>query len=64
MQLYSVQISADKWPTTYQVEATSWNTAVARAIREWKKKDGKGSRTQQLNIKAFKTQNLKSDDGQ
>lgn len=51
---YSVAISGDKWPSTYNVEASSWSTAIARAIREWKKKAGKGSRTTTLSIKAYK----------
>jgi len=47
-------IQADKWPNQYDVEASNWATAVARAVRAWKAKDGKGSRTGQLVIKGFK----------
>jgi len=62
MQTYSVQISGDKWPSTFTIEASGWGTAVARAVREWQKKVGRGSRTQQLSIKAFKASKLHSDE--
>jgi predicted Zn-dependent protease len=53
MKAYRVQIIADKWPSDYTVEANSWATAVARAIREWAKRF-KGSRTTTLKIVATK----------
>jgi hypothetical protein len=53
MITYRVSIIADRYPTEYFVQASGWATAVARAIREWKKKF-KGSRTQQLKINVIK----------
>ncbi len=53
-------ISADKWPVEKTVEAASWPTAVARATRVWKSKEGKGSRTLQITIKGFKINGLKT----
>ena len=54
MTIYRVIIRADKYPTEYNVEASGWATGVARAIREWKKRF-KGSRTDELTIKAVKS---------
>lgn len=51
---FKFSIQADKWPSEYNVEATNWATATARAIRLWKSKEGKGSRSVSLNIKGFK----------
>jgi len=51
---YRFSISADKWPSEYAVEAGSWPTAAARAMRLWKSKEGKGSRTNQISIKGWK----------
>lgn len=53
MKLYRITISADRYPTEWSVEATSWATAVARAIRLWQKRF-KGSRTEELRVTAVK----------
>lgn len=53
MRTYKIIIRADKYPMEYIVEASSWSSAIGRAIREWKKRF-KGSRTTELDIKAFK----------
>jgi hypothetical protein len=57
MKIYRVQISGDRYPTDYTVQASSWGTAISRAVREWQKKF-KGSRTTELKIKAFKSGEL------
>lgn len=54
MPQFRFSISADKWPTEYTVEGSSWPVATARAMRLWKSKEGKGSRTQQISIKGWK----------
>lgn len=51
---FRFSISADKWPTEYSIEAGSWPAAVARAVRLWKSKEGKGSRTQKILIQGWK----------
>ena len=53
MTSYQITVTADKFPTSYNVKANSWNTAVARGVREWKKRF-KGSRTKELKIHAVK----------
>jgi hypothetical protein len=58
MTTYRIKISADKWPTEFTVQASGWHTAISRAIKEWRKKAGKGSRTQELSIKAIKVGEL------
>ena len=50
MQLYRATISADKFPLDFNVEASDWSTASARAIRLWKKRF-KGSRATELRIR-------------
>ena len=55
MRIYRVQIIADKYPCEYNVQASNWGTAISRAIREWSKEKGKGSRTEELRIKAIKS---------
>jgi hypothetical protein len=57
MRIYRVKITADKYPTDYTVQASSWGTAVNRATKEWQKKC-KGSRTQELKIHAIKSGEL------
>lgn len=57
MPTFRFTISGDRWPSEYNVEAGNWATATARAVREWRKKDGKGSRTNQLSIKGYKVNN-------
>jgi hypothetical protein len=54
MKIYKISITADKWPSDFTVEATGWATAVNRAIKEWKRSSGKGSRSETLFIKAIK----------
>jgi hypothetical protein len=61
MTIFRVRVQADKYPVEFTVEATSWATAIARAIREWKKKNGKGSRTTEVSVKAWKQGNLLQD---
>jgi len=51
-------IQADRWPSEYNIEASNWATATARALRLWKTKDGKGSRTGQISIKAHKVNTI------
>jgi len=58
MTTYRVKISGDKWPSEFTVQASGWPTAIARAVKEWKSKAGKGSQTQELSIKAFKVGEL------
>ncbi len=58
MSQYRFTISGDRWASDFIVEATNWATGVARAVREWRKKEGKGSRTLQLTIKGYKVNNL------
>lgn len=57
MKVYRIKITADKYPTEYNVQATGWPTAIARAVREWKQRF-KGSRASQLNIVAIKSSDL------
>jgi len=53
MKTFRITIRADKYPTEYFVQASGWPTAIARAVKEWKKRF-KGSRTKELTIKAIK----------
>jgi len=53
MKTYKVQITGDRYPTEYIVQASGWATAIARAVREWKIAF-KGSKTQKLRIVAVK----------
>ena len=53
MKTYRVQITGDRFPTEYIVQASGWATGVARAIKEWKTKF-KGSKTAKLRIVAMK----------
>lgn len=57
MKNYHVTIYADRYPTQYTVQASGWPTAIARAIREWKRRF-KGSRTNELKITAVKSSPL------
>lgn len=54
MTQFRVTINADKWPYETTVEASSFSTAISRAVKSWKKKDGKGSRTTTLNVRIIK----------
>ena len=38
MKYYKVTVMADRYPTEYRVEASSWSTAAARALRLWQKR--------------------------
>lgn len=58
MTNFRVRVRGDRWETEYTVEASGWPTAIARAIKLWKKSEGKGSRTQELSVKAIKQTNL------
>lgn len=49
MQTYRIQVTADRYPTEYAVEASNWATAVARGIRLWQKKF-KGTHAIELKI--------------
>lgn len=53
MKIYKVSVAGEKWASDFVVQASGWPTAVARAIREWQKKN-KGSKTEKLTIKAMK----------
>lgn len=57
MRVFRIKITADKYPTEYNVQATNFATAVARAIKEWRRRF-KGSRATQLNIVAIKSTDL------
>jgi hypothetical protein len=54
MKIYRVTVTADKWGNDYTIEASGWSTAASRAIREWKKAKGKGSRSETLSVKIIK----------
>lgn len=54
MKIYRVQITGDKYPTDYTVQASSWGTAISRAVKEWQKRF-KGNRTDCLKIRAVKS---------
>lgn len=53
MNSYNITVTGDRYPTSYVVEASDWSTAVARAIRLWKKRF-RGSRTETLSVRAVK----------
>jgi hypothetical protein len=57
MKIYRVKITADKWPTDFTVQASSWRAAIGRAVEEWQKKF-KGSRASELKIHAFRSGDL------
>lgn len=64
-RIFRTTIIADKYPMEYTVEASNWATAVARGVREWAKSKGKGSRTDKLSIRIFKSGPLlKEDNGE
>jgi len=55
-KIYRVRITGDKYPLDFNVEASGWATAIARAVREWGKSSaGKGSRTNKLTLTAIKS---------
>lgn len=53
MRTFRITVIADRYPTAYTVQATSWPTAVARGVREWKRRF-KGSHATKLTITAVK----------
>ena len=57
MRIFRITIRADKFPLDFNVNASDWSTAIARAVREWKKRF-KGSRTTELHIKAIRSGEL------
>ena len=61
-KVYRVSIT-DKYPMDYNIEASSWSTAIGRALREWQKTKGKGSRTDKLRISAVKTTPILKENG-
>lgn len=58
---FRFSITADRYPTEYTVEASNWATATARALRLWKTKAGKGSRSTQISIKGWKINHFDGD---
>lgn len=58
MKLYRITVTGDKYPTDYNIEASSWATAISRAVREWQKQKGKGSRTDELKVRALRTTSI------
>jgi hypothetical protein len=54
MRIYRVEVSGDKYPSEYIIQASNWAAAISRAVREWQKAKGKGSRTEMVKIKAIK----------
>jgi hypothetical protein len=38
MRIYRVIIRADRYPTEYNVQASSWSPAVSRGVKEWQKR--------------------------
>lgn len=54
MRTFKVIIQGNKYPSEYYVQASGWSTGVARAIKEWQKKKGKGTHTDKLRIVAVK----------
>ena len=57
MKIYRITITADRYPTDYTVQASSWGTAINRAVKEWQKRF-KGSRATELKVRAFKSGDL------
>lgn len=53
MRKYRVSITADRYPTNYEVNASGWGTAISRAVRQWKKRFS-GSRATEIKIHAIK----------
>lgn len=53
MKTYMATVRGDRYPMSYQVQASSWPTAAARAIRLWQQRF-KGSKTPELTIKIVK----------
>jgi hypothetical protein len=58
MKLYRVEVIGDKYPSSYTVQASGWAAAISRAIKEWQKSKGKGSRTEKVTVRAIKEGDL------
>jgi hypothetical protein len=52
MKMYSIQITADRYPTDYTIRATNEGVAAARALRQWRKKF-RGSRANQWSVRVI-----------
>ena len=63
MKVYRVSITADRYPTEYVVQASGWATAISRAVKEWKKRF-KGSRTNEIKLRAIKGGELLKTNGE
>ena len=50
MKQYKVIIRGDKYPMEYYIQSSNWSSATGKAVREWAKTKGKGSRTDTLHI--------------
>ena len=57
MRIYRITITADRYSTDYNVEASNWGTALARAARKWQKRF-KGSRASVIRVQAVKSTTL------
>lgn len=53
MKIFRVKIIADRYPTDYEVQASSWGTAINRAVKQWQKRF-KGNHASELKIQAVK----------
>jgi hypothetical protein len=53
MRIFKIKIMADRYPTEYTVQASSWGTAINRAVKQWQKRF-KGSHAEELKISAIK----------
>jgi hypothetical protein len=53
MRKYLAVISGDKYPLEFRVDASSFPTATARAIKQWQKRWPR-SRTAELKIKIIR----------
>jgi hypothetical protein len=58
MTYYRATITGGRYPTEYNVEASDWPTAAARALRQWKKRF-KGERTDTVKLQLVRVQNIR-----
>lgn len=58
MKTYRVSITASRFPTDYEVKASNFATAVARAVKLWRKRF-KGQKESELRIHAVQSQEPK-----
>jgi len=54
-KLYRISITADQWPTVYNVEANNEYMAAQKALKMWRKKF-KGSRASKWSVTIFKSE--------